>query len=355
MKREDLFLAIGDVEESRLDRCESSGAPSGADHWEDNEMDTYAKYRKKNKVVRGLLIAAIVATMLATTAFAYGGFVVYENPKAMLEAFFGEQPAPHGPECLCAECVATEPTFERGVLNEDAAMAEVAPYISEIGNSVTDERMGYQLTVDAYAYDPATGCGLVYYTLENHGNVALTYNLQSDGEIWDISPSSNQPCKEYLIQTQSTENSLKIACYFIRADACDDYFRIGFNGLIREDTDEKVEDYLYLPFEANDMKNMSLEGGNIVLSPIGIVIRGELPCVQEEGSSEPNVVRLVIRYKDGSEYLVLNEDESNVTYSFAYSLVELENDVRITYALNRIVDLDQVSAVIINGTEFPVE
>lgn len=354
MTREDLFLAIGDVEENRLAHSEAM-APSDDAHWEDAEMSKQ-EYRKRGSIFRGLLIAAIVVTMLATTAFAYTGFVVYENPQAMLDAFFGEQPEPHGPDCLCADCTVTVPTHERAPLNEDTAMAEVAPYISEIGDPVTDECMGYRLTVEAYTYDAATGCGLVYYTLENYDSeYPIDYNLQENGEIWGISPSSNHPCKEYLVASESTATKLKIACYFIRAEGWDDYFRIGFNGLIREGIDEEVEDYIILPFESNEMKSLSLEEGKIILSPIGLVVKGELPCVQKEGSSEPKINRVVIRYTDGTEYLIVNEDDDNCTYNFAYSLMNLQGEVQLTYALNRVVDLDNLSAVIINGTEFLVD
>lgn len=312
-------------------------------------------YRKKGGIFLGLLIAAVVVTMLATTAFAYTGFVVYENPRAMLEAFFGEQPEPHGPDCLCADCTATTPTHDRAPLNEDTAMSEVAPYISEIGDSVTDERMGFRLTVEAYTYDAATGCGLVYYTLENYDSeYPINYNLNDNGEIWGISPSANHPCKEYLVASESTATKLKIACYFIRSEDWEDYFRIGFSGLIREGIEEKVEDYIILPFESNEMKSLSLEDGKIILSPIGLVIKGSLPCVQKERSSEPKISQIVIRYADGTEYLIVNEDENDCTHNFAYSLLELEGEVRLTYSLNRVVDLDSLSAVIINGTEFPV-
>lgn len=237
-------------------------------------------------------------------------------------------------------------------------MAEVAPYISAIGETAVDERMECRLTVEAYAYDQNTGCGLVYYTLEAFGHMAeypIQYQLQSDGEIWGISPLTNHPSKYYLIAEESTATSLKIACYFIRSDNWGDDFRIGFSGLIREDVDAKVDDFIVLPLEGGEMKCLSLEEGKIVLSPIGMVIGGELPCVQREGSSEPRVNRLVIRYQDGTEYLIKNEGENNVTYNYAYDLMELQGDVRITYALNRVVDIDNVAAVIINGTEFPVE
>lgn len=58
MTREDLFLAIGMVEESRLQRSELE--MSGPE----------AKHRKTGRVFRNFLIAAIIVSMLAVTAYA---------------------------------------------------------------------------------------------------------------------------------------------------------------------------------------------------------------------------------------------------------------------------------------------
>lgn len=354
MKREDLFIAIGQVEAERLARCEKNATPSNEMHWEGTEMKTNQK-RSSAKIVRNLFIAAVVVTMMATTAFAYTGFVVYENPKAMLEAFFGEQPEVHGENSLCEQCTVIVPTSQRGTLDEDASMEDVAPYISQVGDSVFDECMGNRLTVDAYTYDPATGCGLVYYTLENEKGWNFHYNLQPDGEIYGISPSSNFPCKEYLVQGESTATRLKIASYFIYDErAREDCFRIGFNGIIRENTEEETTDYLYLPLTESGMKCLTLADGEVTLSPIGLKV-GDLPCVREENSNEPKIHSLTIQYRDGSEYVVTNDAEGNVTCNYGYSLMEFEGDFYMTFSLNRVVDLDQVSAVVINGTSFPVE
>lgn len=349
MNREELFAAIGHVEEERLDRMEKLSLLPPLPIKEDTQMKTRKSSRK---MIRGLLVAAIVVTMLATTAFAYTGFVVYENPRAMLEAFFGTQPEVHGENCQCEKCTNTFPEFQREELDAATAMEDVAPFISQVGDSVTDEVMGNRLTVDAYTYDPNTHCGLVYCTLENEKGRTLTYNLQPDGEIYDISPSSNQPCKEYLIQAESTATSLKIACYFIRDESVSgDYFRIGFNGIIRENTEEETTDYLYLPLTDNDMKCLTLADGKITLSPIGLTV-GDLACAREENRNELKISDVTIRYQDGTEYVVLKDGESGMTVNYGYALSG-GDDYWMIFALNRVVDLDQVAAVIINGTEFP--
>lgn len=353
MKREDLFAAIGQVEEERLARSEGNVVPSGHPFKEETQMKNHGS-NASGKILRCLLIAAVVVTMLATTAFAYTGFVVYENPGAMLEAFFGEQPTVHGPDCGCEKCTAAQVTAEREKLDLETAMDAIAPYISQVGDSMVDECMGNRLTVDAYTYDPHTGCGLVYYTLENEKGRTISYNLQPDGEIYDISPSTNYPSKDYLIQGESTATRLKIACYFIKSfDNSECYFRIGFNGFIREDSEAETTDYLCLPLTDNNMSCLTLEGGELVLSSMGLKI-GDLPCVREGNGHEPKVRSVTIRYQDGTDYVVTDETDGNAVRNFGYSLMEFEEDFYLIFALNRVVNLSKVSAIVINGTEFPV-
>lgn len=68
MTREDLFAAIGDVEESRLARGENMSS-SNVTHLEGNEM-TNATKRPKGRILRNTLVAALIVVMLATTVLA---------------------------------------------------------------------------------------------------------------------------------------------------------------------------------------------------------------------------------------------------------------------------------------------
>lgn len=55
MRREDLFIAIGMVDEERLDRCEKNGNPSFVNDWEEPEMNKRVYWLK-----RIIFIAAVV-------------------------------------------------------------------------------------------------------------------------------------------------------------------------------------------------------------------------------------------------------------------------------------------------------
>lgn len=55
MRREDLFIAIGMVDNERLDRCERDGNPSGVNDWAEPEMNKRFYWMK-----RIIFIAAVV-------------------------------------------------------------------------------------------------------------------------------------------------------------------------------------------------------------------------------------------------------------------------------------------------------
>lgn len=459
MKREDLFLAIGDVEESRLARCENSGCPSGEDHWEDNEMDTYAKYRRKRRVFRNLLIAAVVVTLLATTVFA-AGYLLYDDPVDMLKNVFGDKtgfdhslgsirPDPLGSD----QSILVEPTFDRVPADEEVVIQDIAPYISPVRQSVSWK--GYTITVDAFLYDPATRCGFFTYLLENPEGIA-GYKLQTDGEIWyeqgDRLLEVNQSGESYIIREKTTDTCLAATYYFRFDPNWGEDLKIGFYDLhgwtaqsrtqkqeelaqrfMDEVTEEDAiqafrsavgeeayrelleeveaselpaisythlavlemerlveeaacKDWITVNCEvAEPLRNLILAEGGITVSPVSIRFDTTglgLTHVDGNGTTHTDssqVDSLVIRYRDGSEYIV--SQDYTVNYIFATNELPEDNVAEQVYVspeedpngegysytvnsreyclhtfmFNRVIDLDEVSEVAINGKAFSVE
>lgn len=206
MRAEDLFAAIGAVEESRLARTELSVSSR------ENQEDRTMKIRP-TRLIRNFFIAAVIVSMLAVTAYAVAGFLIYENPREMIAAIFGDstgfdhsqgsiRPDPWG----SPEGILVEPTFDRVPADEAVVAEDVAPYVDPVGQSVTFD--GDTLTVDSFTYDSTTRCGFVTYLLENPAGVS-GYKLQSNGEIWyDGRPDAvqvNQYGYSYIIQEKTTD------------------------------------------------------------------------------------------------------------------------------------------------------
>ena len=80
---------------------------------------------------------------------------------------------------------------------------------------------------------------------------------------------------------------------------------------------------------------------NVTISPV---------AVRFENAHVDSLQELVILYKDGGEYIVFSDDAfvNNTTYG-------LGGDKDATYTFNRIVDVENISGVIVNGEIFPVE
>ena len=217
MTREDLFLAIGEVEETRLLRSELA-APSGATE----ELHMKQKNRAPRRLGRKLLIAAAIASMLAVTACAVAGYILYDSPEAMISAIFGNKTGfDHSEGSIRKdpwggpEGILVEPTYDRVEADPTLVAEAVAPHVDIVGRSITWE--GYTLTVDSFLYDSATRCGFFTYLLENPDGVT-GYSLQENGEIWyDGRPdivSINQYGYAYIIQDKTTPTCLAAACYF---------------------------------------------------------------------------------------------------------------------------------------------
>ena len=88
MKAEELFLAIGEVESSRLTRSELTATrPSGQREQEEPKM----KKRNVSRILRNLLVAALIVSLLAVTAYAVAGFVIFDSPQDMISGLFGDK------------------------------------------------------------------------------------------------------------------------------------------------------------------------------------------------------------------------------------------------------------------------
>lgn len=184
MKAEELFLAIGEVESSRLTRSELTTArPSGQREQEEPKM----KKRNVSRILRNLLVAALIVSLLAVTAYAVAGFVIFDSPQDMISGLFGDKTGydhkdvTHFTDPEKPGEVYDIPAYDRVPVDESVAASEAVPLVSPVGQSISWE--GYTLTVDANMYDQVTKCGVLTYTLENPDGIA-DYALQENGEIY---------------------------------------------------------------------------------------------------------------------------------------------------------------------------
>ena len=129
MRREDLFVAIGEVEESRLARCEKVMNPSVIVYWEDPNM------HRKTSMRKIWLIAAVVALMLLLMGSAIAALVKMdvEDTKVIMEK----------EEVVEGQVVIEEKVYE----GEKVTFEEVHDTFVELGHYYPQQIPdGYELT-----------------------------------------------------------------------------------------------------------------------------------------------------------------------------------------------------------------
>ena len=400
MRSEDLFLAIGSVEESRLARSEL-GVSSGAD-MEDRKMNV-----KPKRIIRNFFVAAVIVSMLAVTAYAVTGFLIFDSPEEMVSFVFGNKTgfdqAAAG-EILDSDgnLLNVQHGFERVPADETIVAEEVAPHVDPVGQSISWK--GYTLTVDANLYDSVTQCGLVTYTLESTD--PLGYSLQSDGEVWFPEGELvgfGQYGRSYIIQDQSTNTRLTATYYYqLRNPESSDLVitlseRVGRsqeeenrmieelkqqlrqeipeeealafqkeyvgdswpwfeeNRTREENIESAYEAWAYQRLEAAEacpdqivipesvqaeMSSITLGDGVVTLSPIAVTIQEDQ--IENLGHSFMGLMK--VKFDDGTEYTVQDGYISN--YVFNVSDPEGSNH---TYMFNRIIDISRVTSVVVDG------
>lgn len=417
MTGEDLFAAIGTVEISRLAKSEQ-----GVEVLCDGGLE---KADRKNttvtagRVLRNLLVAAVMISLLAVTAYAVASYVIYDNPEDMISAIFGDrtgfdhQPYTEVPLEDGSGLSFPQAEYDRVEADPKVVREDVAPYVSPVGKSISFE--GRVLTVDSFLYDSGTKCGLVTYTLTNPPEIQLAYNGRFSYKGW--SGVSFPYGEDYIIQEKTTEDTLAAAHYF-RYDENGKALSVGLyreeeaensdekmlscmeavkarytpeeaigaaREIVREQNQEKefeqdvswfgeewaayrvLRDGLYSErygepakssaaseriffdcSQSREIRNITL-GGGVTLSPISMQVNFRNLDALKDAYMETGIT-ILVSFADGTAYLVEGENADGNEVN--NTLIALWNPVDcLTTIFNRVIDLDEVVSVKINGTE----
>lgn len=311
-----------------------------------------------HRVFRALLIGAILISLLATTIFAYSGFVLYENPAAMIDAFFGErgQASHEYYETKNEHGEAyKEHGFDRVAVNETLAEKYVQPHTYAIEQTTT---LGdYTLTVLTNQYSAAARCGVLYMTLENPNGID-NYEIEYDGSVWwpgETGFTLNDPGRTYLDTANTTETKLSMAVHYA---VLDDRDHIRIKMVERENwyTEAVVEVPLY---DDGTTAIVTAAEGGLVLSPIGMYC--DVLSFPELNRADgywhfDNIDYVAIRFAGGTEYLLKdNEYLSDAIYDNTAYTCGSEGGKTASYLFNRIVDVEQVTEVVINDIAYPID
>ncbi|WP_294512615.1 hypothetical protein [uncultured Intestinimonas sp.] len=300
--------------------------------------------KKPFRLSRTIALAAVITTLCAVAAIAASGFIRYENPGAMLRAFFGKNV--DSSEGIveydeAGRLITNVPAWERLPLDESVAQELVAPYLFAAGGQAVYGH--YTLTVEAGLYDPVVGAGLLYCRVAHPDGVS-GYEVFPDGELWwpedaPVFTTTTAAGRTYLDTASTTDDTLWLCTYFITDDASLQV-SIG-NGQNRLDMSTVT---VALP-ESGGLADVTLAEGAVTLSPIGIRIDETALGLPQDS----DIDRLILHYADGSDYTV--EDDEAFVSNRTYALIDHGTSV---YTFNRIVDTQAVISVTIDDVQYPV-
>ncbi len=316
---------------------------------------------------RVLLVAAVVATLLlGTTVLANRLINRYEEPMDMLGMAFGDEEfqSDQGSRTEVTYYEQTydvvQPTVHQPVLDQDVAQ-ELVSGVQQVNRSTAAYEDESVLTVISHLYDPVTHSGVIYCAIENPNGIS-GYYTQSTGELsWSREAGSGKNLRlpgtaerSYLIPGDTTDTRLALACYYI---VTGENSRSG----VRVSLSQDAANCIYLDHtKFAEPENWQTRDGAITVTSTGILMNlAKLPELDSvidgrvyKATDLANMDKLVIRFQDGSEYLVDQSIDEEIIINTRYLLNykdEQTGDKMACGIFNRLVDVQQIQQIEING------
>lgn len=314
--------------------------------------------RKQNRRRLTIALAAAAIALLTCSALAVGlthtDFIksVFGAGIAGRDAVTVEQPS-GSPYTL--------PASQRADVDTQRAEALLGDEIADSGTSFT--AAGYTFTIDSYVMD-ANGIACMTYTLENPSGLGILYDagggevcyhdpnaVKGDGTLLEpmfaTASGATLDSRTYLDTANATDTKATLVVYLtpMAALAADDGIVMTVSGYAaRDDGTEAVETLktVTLPASAKvPCVELTGTGVTVAVSPVGMTVTSE-----SFRAGDCQIDELSLRYADGSTYVVESENPYILNAS-----VSAESGQTVWLAFNRLVDVDQLSAVVVDGTE----
>ena len=313
-------------------------------------MTTQRKKHKSMRINRTLLIAAVLVCAL-TLSVAAAGALTHKfagDTVSVLDNFFGNSGDYAESDSVVAydndgKLVINMPAWSRESLDMETAERLVAPYLYTLEeNTVTVD--GFTYTIHAVLYDSGTETAMIRWSVENPDGLGK-YGIGRNGEFCVQEGSDIFAVvggRDYIDTVHSTGTKLYISSY---AADWQEAFTCEFGRWYDWDkgTENARYDTVKITIPCDDRGGMpTVSGDGVTVSPVAV--RFDSICVDD--LQECSIV-----FADGSEYILFSDEQfvMNTTYGLGDAHGKFS-----TYTFNRIVDVERVAAVMINGEEIPV-
>ena len=317
--------------------------------------------RPRRGLRTALMLAAVAAALCAGAAALYfiaRSEVPITDPAPAAEGMFGEQSRPsvtqqnafdeYGRQILAV------PNEERAPVDVLEAQAVVGPYLPEVGYAW--QIGAYTITVQGYLLDEGTGTGKIYYTLERPGGVEVVTVFPGDGEI------SYNGAGAGVVLTSMFGRSCADLARTTQEKVC---VSVSFAWWDPDGAPMRAEEGIRLEFW--DMRDGKQERLAVMELP-GLPSLPSTPVRNEKGEEVlrfsavgmllhtddmDEVDYVALEYADGTRYVV--SDNGNNIRNTGYELgTGSRPEMELMLCFNRLVDPARVSAVVVDGTVYPV-
>lgn len=310
-----------------------------------SEVLSVKKERRHIHPYRVVLIAAVIALALGVTAVAQSAFMKKDDPENMLAAAYSETETPTRQGRVEFDQygqMIVYPGWDRATFDPALADKYVTPYVGACGESMSWQ--DYIVTVDGYLFDSVTRSGIVYFSIENPNGVS-GYYLQEDGEFcWseesEITCVVVQAGRQYIDRERSTDTAVYLSAFYVLTGEED-----GAEITLWDEKKQQGSLVVEL-FDGGGMAWAADKDGTVTVSPMGVKI--DLDYFGDEYiANAPQ--KLTLHYLDGNSYTVYDEDA--LLYNRMYALL---SGSMMTVSFDRIVDVEALSAVEVDGVMFEI-
>lgn len=300
---------------------------------------------KPMRITRTMLIAAVLICALSLSVAAAEVLTrqLTGDSLPILDSFFGNGGDYANSGAIVeyddeGKLAINMPAWCREPLDLEAAERLVAPYLYTLEeNTVTVD--GFTYTVHAVLYDSSTKTAMIRWSVENPDGLGK-YGIGQNGEFFVQEGSDIFAViggRDYLDTVHSTDTKLYISSYEVDWQ---EELTCEFGRWYDWDKGKMKAwfDTVTLTIPRDDrggMKTVTADG--ITISPVAV----RFDNIFVDDLNECSIV-----YADGSEYVVFSDEAfvQNTTYGLGDSV-----DGSSTYTFNRIVDVEQVTAIKVNG------
>lgn len=343
-------------------------------------QETYKQLEKKNSRRRGRSVQRIAAAIAVTCLFVPG--VVYASSKTeFFQAMFGNETRESngvlkrevdtGKEGKDAKVTVTLPSREYVPVDEEQAQKAVGDYVSE--EPIVKKIGSHTLTINSFVYD--RNGAMMYFTLEGEGGVtALAGDKETnltkgayftdDADFFFNCETKNGAFageNTYIDMKKSTDDKLYCYSYILWSEPLKDgdvpELMIETYPCTRKELTEKTKteterirltDKDPVPVKKIDMG----EKGYAEYSPIALSVdMAKGMGLSEEEAADPYYLESIeVVYKDKESYVV--SDKKNNVENSSY---QLGTGTYYKTVFNRLVDVDEIEKIIVNGVEFAVK